>query len=365
MKSQPYSFHHQKGVALIVVMLIVALVTVLATQMSSRLQLNVARTINLKANNQAYWYALGAEQFAQSSLSQLKSLSGDNINLSQPWAQPFEYPIEGGMIKAELSDMQSCFNLNSVIFQAPDENEQPNEQSNDPQTGQGNQDQSGQNEDQNNFTQSANSDSYTPVQRAFERLISTYITDSLITDTIRDSLIDWIDTDTNQKNYGAEDPHYESLAFPYLAANNNLSHPSEFRLINGVEDALQQYDLTQLQRVICVLPENQLSINVNTVTEQTAVVLSSLLGDDENKGLDIINARPEEGFKDKETFLSLPEVSMLGLTTAQQQWFDVTSKYFKLNTTVVFQESQFRLVTIFKLEDDGVNIISREFGGAR
>lgn len=360
MKKYPYSLYHQQGVALIVVMLIVALVTILATQMSSRLQLNVARTINLKANNQAYWYALGAEQFAQSSLSQLRSLSGDNINLSQPWAQPFEYPIEGGVIKAELSDMQSCFNLNSIIYQASDEEEQPKDE----ESGQDTEQQPEQNKVQDNFNQSTNSDAYTPIQRAFHRLISTYINDSLVTDTIRDSLIDWIDSDTNQQNYGAEDPYYESLPSPYLAANNNLSHPSEFRLINGVEEALMQNDLTQLQRVICVLPENQLSININTVTERTAVVLSSLLGDDENKGLDIINARPEEGFKDKESFLSLPEVSVLGLSAAQQQWFDVTSKYFKLNTTVVFQESQFRLVTIFKLEDDGVLIISREFGGA-
>lgn len=361
MKNHPYSLHHQQGVALIVVMLIVALVTILATQMSGRLQLNVARTINLKANNQAYWYALGAEQFAQSSLSQLRSLSGDNINLSQPWAQPFEYPIEGGVIKAELSDMQSCFNLNSIIYQAPDEDEQPKEE----ESAQNTEQQPEQNEVKVNLNESSNSDAYTPIQRAFHRLISNYIDDSLVTDTIRDSLIDWIDSDTTQQNYGAEDPYYESLSFPYLAANNNLSHVSEFRLINGVEEALIQNDLTPLQRVICVLPENQLTINVNTLTEQTAVVLSSLLGDDENTGLDIIDARPEEGFKDKESFLSLPEVSVLGLSTAQQQWFDVTSKYFKLNTTVVFQESQFRLVTIFKLEDDGVYIISREFGGAR
>jgi general secretion pathway protein K len=61
----------QKGVALIIVLMIVALVTVLATEMAGRLQLQVKRASNIKDNNQAYWYAMGAEQFARKSLSDL------------------------------------------------------------------------------------------------------------------------------------------------------------------------------------------------------------------------------------------------------------------------------------------------------
>ncbi len=349
----------QKGVALIVVMLIVALVMVIAVQMSGRLQLNVARTTNLKANNQAYWYALGAEQFAQSSLAQLKALTGDNINLSQPWAQPLEYPIEGGVIKAQLFDMQTCFNLNALNSNSSRNDTQNNddEDSND---------ETEDNQTNTNTTTNNNkaTNAYTASQQAFHRLITQYINDSLVTDTIRDSLIDWLDSDSVQKNYGAEDSYYESLPRPYLAANNNLSHTSEFRLINGMDEALQQADMRPMQKALCVLPENELKINVNTITEETAMVLSALLGDDENKGQDIISARPEEGFADKDRFLNLPEVSVLNLTAQQQEWFDVTSKYFKLNTTAIFQDSQFRLVTIFKIDNDGVSIISREFGGA-
>ncbi|MFT4724842.1 MAG: general secretion pathway protein K, partial [Colwellia sp.] len=53
------------GVALITVLLIVSLAAVLATQMTARLQLQMQRTNNVTLNQQAYWYAMGAEAFAK------------------------------------------------------------------------------------------------------------------------------------------------------------------------------------------------------------------------------------------------------------------------------------------------------------
>lgn len=315
---------NEKGIALLVVLLIVAIIMVIATEMSGRLQLNVARTINLKANNQAYWYALGAEQFAKTSLSTLTSLTADNINLSQPWAEVFEYPVQGGSIKAELVDMQACFNLNGVnITGSPD-----------------------------------------AAKDAFNRLLENFIQDSLVSDTIRDSLLDWIDEDTNPSNYGAEDAEYESLTNPYLAANNPLGHTSELRLINGIDQAMEYGGIDELKKVICVLPETTFKVNVNTVTKENAIVLSALLGDTLDSAINIIESRPEEGFKDQATFLALSEVQAMDLSEEQIKWFDVTTKYFKLNTTAKFQGSQFKLSTIFRLDDDSISIISREFGGA-
>jgi general secretion pathway protein K len=346
------NIRRQNGIALVVVLLIVALISVIAVEMSSRLQLNVARTVNLKSNNQAYWYALGAEQFAKNSLVSLKALTSDNINLSQPWAETFEYPVVGGSIKAQLIDMQSCFNLNAINSayiantdesDPPETPKQPAES--DPPT----------NEELSRLTQA---------QESFQRLLENFIQDSLLVDTIRDSLIDWIDEDSSPRNYGAEDADYESQANPYLAANSPLGHPSEIRLINGMEQIAKLGGLSELQKVICVLPENNLKINVNTITTDNAVVLSALLGDTLDAGISIVESRPPEGFQKIEDFFALSEVIALELDPEKQQWFDVTTEYFKLNTTAKFQGSQFKLSTIFKLDDGGITIISREFGGA-
>jgi general secretion pathway protein K len=55
----------QRGIALIIVLMVVAFVAILGTEMGQRLQLQIQRTANIKDSNQAYWYALGAEQYAK------------------------------------------------------------------------------------------------------------------------------------------------------------------------------------------------------------------------------------------------------------------------------------------------------------
>ena len=65
-KTKPYQ--NNRGVALITVLLIVALAAVLATEMTARLQLQMQRTNNITLNQQAYWYAMGAEAFAKTIL---------------------------------------------------------------------------------------------------------------------------------------------------------------------------------------------------------------------------------------------------------------------------------------------------------
>jgi general secretion pathway protein K len=95
-----------------------------------------------------------------------------------------------------------------------------------------------------------------------------------------------------------------------------------------------------------------------------SALLSDTSGSNNGNGANIIDSRPPEGFKDIQDFFNLSAVLALDLDPEQKDWFDVTTKYFKLNTTAKFQGSQFKLSTIFKLDNDRIDIISREFGGA-
>ncbi|WP_371194340.1 type II secretion system minor pseudopilin GspK [Glaciecola sp. SC05] len=351
----------QKGVALVVVLLIVALISILATQMISRLQLNVVRAQNIKDNNQAYWYALGAEEFARKSLSALVSLSPDNINLSQPWAQTFEYPVEGGGIKAELVDMQSCFNLNAINSQANSSNQNPDETDSE--------DESENEEEQSNTElKPSNPNGQTqngrlPSQQAFHNLMDIIVDDSFVVDTVTDSLIDWIDEDDKSSDFGAEDVDYESLAIPYLAANNTMSSTSELRLINGVQNGSSGQWLNDLLPLVCVLPETSLRLNVNTITNEQAAVLAALLGDTLDNAQSIISNRPEEGFSKIEDFRTLPAVTALNLPANNIEWFAIDTKYFKLTTTTQYNDAQFRLTTLFYVGGGSVTVVRREFGG--
>ena len=330
----------QQGVALIIVLLIVAIVSVLATEMGSRLQLQIKRASNIKENNQAYWYAMGAEQYARKSIRELMDNDGDVIHLEQPWNQEFIYPIEGGGIQAQLVDMQSCFNLNSLRKPST----APNTTS-DTVTG----------------SDSLLSDRMLAFERLLQQIEPTIPSYNI--DILRDSLVDWLDEDDNPTNFGAEDSEYESLQFPYVAANNYMVHKSELRLINGVEAPW----LRELLKQVCVLPNDSLfKININTVGEKNASVIAAATGLSLYDAQSILANRGSEGFQKTATFLSDPSIEALEprLNDEQRSWFDVKTSHFILHTKTKYNDATFAMQTLFKIDSsNNVIVIRRDFSG--
>jgi general secretion pathway protein K len=316
----------QQGVALIIVLLIVAIVSVLATEMGGRLQLQIKRASNIKENNQAYWNAMGAEQYARKSIKQLIDENGKVIHLEQPWNQEFVYPIEGGGIQAQLVDMQSCFNLNALR-----------------ETGAG---------------------SLIPERiAAFKRLLGFVepAIPSYNIDTLSGSLVDWLDEDDNLSNLGAEDSEYESLQFPYVAANNYMVHKSELRLINGVEVPW----LRELLKLVCVLPNDDLfSINVNTVSEENAAVVAAAARLSLSDAKSLLASRGSDGYPTIAAFLSEPSVQAQNLNADEKKWFEVTTAHFILHTKTKYNDATFAMQTLFKVDSSkNVIVIRREFSG--
>ncbi len=325
----------QTGVALMIVLMIVALVAVLATEMGTRLQLQVQRTMNLKDNNQAYWYAMGAEAFARKSIQLLVEESAEVISIDQPWAQEFTYPLENGGLTANLEDLQACFNLNAIVSGSAS----------------------------NNTNNSASSNT-TEAMEAFHTMLLSLSVDGLdnyTADTLRDSLADWVDEDDSMRPYGAEDSEYESREFPYLAANGPLASKSELRIINGVSPEW----LDKVLPLVCVIPDyNELKINVNTLEEEDAPLLAGLTGLDIQQASSLLSSRPQNGWDDTNAFLSEPSIQALNLTSSRQAWFSVNTEYFMLHTKTQYNKATFKLSTVFHASaDSGVRIVNREFGG--
>ncbi|MFT4808224.1 MAG: general secretion pathway protein K [Paraglaciecola sp.] len=325
----------QQGVALIIVLLIVAIVSVLATEMGGRLQLQIKRASNIKENNQAYWNAMGAEQFARKSIKKLIDEDGDVIHLEQPWNQEFVYPIEGGGIQAQLLDMQSCFNLNALR---------------EPETG--------------SAGAIVGSNPLLPERiLAFKRLLERIepAIPSYNIDTLVDSLVDWLDEDDKLSDFGAEDSQYESLQFPYMAANNYMVNESELRLINGVEVPW----LRELLKLVCVIPNDSLFlINVNTVTQENAAVIAAATGLPLSAAKSVLANRGPEGFETTVEFLNDPSIQALPLTAEQKKWFDVTTEHFILHTKTKYNDATFAMQTLFKVDPSkNVIVIRREFSG--
>ncbi len=320
---------NQRGVALLIVLMIVALVTVLATEMGTRLQLQIQRTVNLKDNNQAYWYAMSAESLARRSIQTLMEQTGDKIVLDQPWSQAFTYPVENGVIQARLEDMQSCFNLNALQETAS----------------------------------ASRTSQVTETMTAFHQMLlaADIGLTSYDADTLRDSLADWLDEDSQMRSYGAEDSTYEAKNPPYLAANTLMSSQSELRLLNGVSPQW----INALLPLVCVVPEvASLTINVNTLPVERAAVLAGVTGLSVNQAQDVISARPQDGWDAVDDFINEPVIAALGLSDAQKAWFSVTTEYFILHSKTRYNNATFTMTSVLQASSNSpATVIRREFSG--
>lgn len=355
----------QRGVALIIVLMIVALVSVLATEMGARLQLQMARASSIKDSNQAYWYAIGAEEFARKSIAKLIKKDASVLTLEDGWSEEFTFPVEGGGIQAQLTDMQTCFNLNAVRTDKKSPLASKNDSAN--KTNKPNTNKS--NSSTNTQTKTKQPQSKPELGKkpdeaeAFQRLLENAIPelDAYTKDVVTDSLMDWLDDDDKISRDGAEDPDYSSLINPYLAANNLMASKSEIRLVNGVDPNW----IMKLLPHICVIPNlDRVQININTLTEEQAPLLAALTGLNVDDAQSLISSRPMAGFKNKQSFISDPVFGTEPLSNAKHEWFTLNTDYFLLRTKTRYNNASFAMTSLLKVDkDDKITVIRREFGG--
>ena len=304
------AINRQRGVAIITALLIVAIATTISISISTRLQLDVRRTGNVIAGDQAYLYTLAAESWSKRILKQDREDS-EIDHLGEDWAIELPpLPVEGGYIQGRLTDLQSCFNINSLLDTSADT--------------------------------STGTDKNTSLARTrLERLLTNLKIDKAGAQTI----IDWIDSDLQTTiPDGAEDVYYMNLAQPYRTANTPLQSISELRLIKGFEDPLVY--ATVLPHV-CAFGINT-PININTATTE---VLRSLADDLTDSDIEqIIEQRNETAFNNIGEFTSSSNLKeKLGST----EGLSVDTEYFMLQT-----ES-----TIGQVRVLGYSIIHRSIDG--
>ena len=305
------SIIRQRGVAIITALLIVAIATTVSVTISTRLQLDVRRTGNIIAGDQAYLYTLAAESWSQRILKDDRE-DNEIDHLGENWAIELPpLPVEGGYIKGKLSDLQSCFNLNSVLGGADN------------------------------------------------KLASTRL-DRLLTNLGIDkggtqAIIDWLDDDLQTTiPDGAEDVYYMNLERPYRTANTPIQSISELRLIKGFENSAV-YDT--LFPHVCAFGVNT-PININTATAEVLRSLADELSDADVEK--IIEQRNESAFVDINAFTSFNDLKK---KIADTQGLSVDTEYFMLQTESTI--GQVRVITysiIHRSNDGNTTIIARSQG---
>jgi general secretion pathway protein K len=308
----------QRGVAIITALLIVAIATTISISISTRLQLDVRRTGNVIAGDQAYLYLLAAESWSKRILIQDRKDS-EIDHLGEDWAIELPpLPVEGGYIQGRLTDLQSCFNINSLLDAGTD----------------------------------TNTGTDTNVARTrLERLLTNLKIDTAGAQAI----IDWIDSDLQTTiPDGAEDVYYMNLDQPYRTANTPLQSISELRLIKGFEDPVVY--ATVLPHV-CAFGVNT-PININTATTE---VLRSLADDLTDSDIEkIIEQRNDTAFNNINEFTSS---SNLKEKIGSTQGLSVDTEYFMLQTESTIGQIRVLGFSIIHRNIDGITtVIARSQG---
>jgi general secretion pathway protein K len=301
--------------------------------MSANLMVQVQRSTNLQSQQQAKWYAYGAEELAIKGLIQSKKDDPEKTTLAQPWAKQgdVKYPVENGTLSGQLTDLQACLNLNALGVEP------------DPNSG--------------NKTN--------PAHKALFAILENI--DDLPSDEseegMADSVFDWLDENSITYRSGAEEGEYLSRQFPYMTANSLFASVSELRLIKGFNPLVMEKVLP----FVCVIPGSTLlSINVNTVTEEQALLLSGLIDELSVSGAQaVIAARPENGFDNIEEFFESVKQQGGKNIKAVEKLFSLKSEYFKLQTQAKFVDLRFSMTTLLYASNGEVTILARKFGGVQ
>ena len=148
-----------------------------------------------------------------------------------------------------------------------------------------------------------------------------------------------------------------------MTANSFFASTSELRLVKGFNPLVMEKVLP----FVCVIPDSELlAINVNTLPNESAIILSSLIDGLSLSGAEsVLSSRPEEGFDDMNAFFEQVNQQGAQNVEAVKDLFTINSDYFKLQTQAEFAELRFSMTTLLHANNGKVTILARKFGGVQ
>lgn len=309
------------GVALITVLVVVAIATVLCVSMLRSQQRALQQAAGLFQQDQAWLYTQGAEDFIRELLAEdMRADKRRNRQIDHPgeaWAQPFPpFPVEGGMIRARVDDLQGRFNVNRLA---------------------------------------TDTEADDAAAQTFQRLLRNLG----LPDNLAPALADWMDSDDMPRDSdGAEDDFYSRLESPYRTANQPLADISELRLVRGFTPQV----IAKLRPYVCALPASA-TLNVNTVSP---MVLSALLPSLSLAAAEeVVKQRPVQGYPDVDEFLGQSVFN--GLEPAEKtrlrSQLDVRSRYFQLIADAEIGGRHSIVYAVLVRSDSGtLRVVARDLG---
>ncbi len=319
----------QKGAALVIVLMLIATLSFIVLSLAQHTALAAQRGRNANMRHEFLWLAFGAEAYGVGAIEAAVEAGDGRMTLQSPLlADIFDVPLAEGVNEIRISDHTGCFNVNSLAHAGA------------------------------NGATTLNRDAKAEFMALAEAL---NVSKGKATEIVS-AMIDWIDTNQQTELGGAEDGLYTALRLPYRTGGVPIADISEIRAMKGVSK--ETFGL--LRPFICALPSDAPSrINVNLLTTDHAPLLVSLLrgGISTIDALNIIEARPVDGYRTEQSFLNAVQSETGASIKDIRDRVLLTSDIFNLQTKLSLEGAQFYLSTVVAIGDNGqASILSRQFG---
>jgi general secretion pathway protein K len=321
---------HERGAALVTVLMIVAAMSAVAVGISQSVRSSVDRTRLLDGQAQLRLYIAAGEEVVKSQLTAIMletegRLSSDLPGLSQPQV----FPVEGGSVTLNVRDMTNCYDLNGKRVTTNEEETTRRRDTIDP----------------------------------FQTFLEDFEFDRGLAQTLSASLRDWSDADSISRLGGAEDAYYTGLTPAYRTSSQPLESVSEARAIQGfTQDVVQQ-----LEGLVCVLPQNTLQpsppLNINTLTERSAPRLIEAFSGalEPQQARSLILARPTGGWPDVEVFLQEAAVNQISPDLRRLERLGVVSSLVETTADVAYRGQSMRVKFLIEMPPgQPVRVLRRE-----
>jgi general secretion pathway protein K len=323
----------QAGSALVVTLLVFAIGMALIVPMYSEYTLFLRRHANTYNAEQAWAYLRGGEELASLLLREdfLEDQREGELrdDFSETWAQqvpPYSLD-EGGWLTGRLEDLSGRFNINRLAERAPAQQR------------------------------------FTAQQEQFIRLLQTVedpVVDEQEAMMITESVMDWLDADSEPLGFGAEDDHYYDRTPSYRAGNRAMISVSELQAVANVTPEIY----LAVEPLLTVWGGDG-KINVNTAPVQ---VLRSINGKGDfrplspQEGEALLELRGESGFEDLAAMLESSVFEGRQLDEGLRGNLGETSSYFMFIAQVDVADRISHLYSVLQRRQGRVEALVRSGG---
>jgi general secretion pathway protein K len=315
-----------KGVVLISVLLTVLLLSSIAVVIGNNYFVSFKRAQYLEFQTVSLNIFLSIESLALKKIdNELRFNSKFHAKNNALFTNDFIFETQKGLVSGKIIDSSNCFNINSLVIK--------------------------------------NKNTYKPNKEniaIFERLLSLSEIENNLIDEAIDQIIDWIDADDNPRAFGLEDYYY----------SGPLNNPKEYtsaRIFYSIQEikslpAIRDIGWQVFEKYFCALPDNDLSININTITGNKSLLLSSLFENLPYSDAEyVIDNIPEDGIKNLNELSNLfPSYKL----EKSQNYLNFSSSHFELVTSLSYEsyysESKSK---IYYGANNNSYIISRIYNG--